>query len=321
MIDQKQWYAGVDWASQSHHVFLTDGDGRKLGERVFRHGGEGLAAMAAWLTATSGAAEGGQIQVAIEVPHGPVVETLVERGFKVHAINPKQMDRFRDRFTLAGAKDDSRDAEVMASALRTDRRCFRLLAVADPVVIELREWSRIAEDIGTERNRLTNRMREQLWRYFPALLELETDLGAEWLLDLWEVVPTPAKAARIREVTIAKLLKRNRIRRFDAAHVLDVLRAPSVEVASGTIEAASAHIATLIARIRLVNRQLKQAHHRLDALTARSSRPRTLSRGRESSMTWRSSHPCREWEGSSSPRCLQKPSMPCSDVTTPPCAV
>lgn len=174
-------------------MFLTDSDGRKIGERVFRHGGEGLAEMAAWLMATSGAAEASQIKVAIEVPHGPVVETLIERGFKVHAINPKQMDRFRDRFTLAGAKDDSRDAEVMASALRTDRRCFRLLAAADPVVIELREWSRIAEDLGAERNRLTNRMREQLWRYFPALLELETDLGAEWLLDLWEIVPTPAK--------------------------------------------------------------------------------------------------------------------------------
>src|SRR5262245_3687259 len=29
MTDQRQWYAGVDWASESHHVFLTDGDGRK----------------------------------------------------------------------------------------------------------------------------------------------------------------------------------------------------------------------------------------------------------------------------------------------------
>ena len=34
------------------------------------------------------------------------------------------MDRFRDRFTLAGAKDDSREAEVMASALRTDPKPF-----------------------------------------------------------------------------------------------------------------------------------------------------------------------------------------------------
>ena len=34
MTDQKQWYVGVDWASESHHVVLTDGDGRKIGERV-----------------------------------------------------------------------------------------------------------------------------------------------------------------------------------------------------------------------------------------------------------------------------------------------
>ncbi len=67
-----------------------------------------------------------------------MVETLIERGFNVHAINQKQMDRFRDRFTPAGAKDDSRDAEVMASAFRADPRCFRLLAAIDPVIVELR---------------------------------------------------------------------------------------------------------------------------------------------------------------------------------------
>ena len=134
MTDQKRWYVGVDWASESHHVFLTDADGRKIAERGFKHGGEGLTEMAAWLVATSGAAEASQIHVAIEVPHGPVVETLMERAFEVHAINPKQMDRFRNRYTLARAKDDSRDAQVMASALRTDPRCFRLPAVTDPNV-------------------------------------------------------------------------------------------------------------------------------------------------------------------------------------------
>jgi transposase len=269
MTDQEQWYAGVDWASESHHVFLTNSDGRKIGERIFKHGGEGLAAMATWLMTESVATAPSQVQIAIEIPHGPVVETLIERGFRVHSINPKQMDRFRDRFTLAGAKDDSRDAEVMASSLRTDPRCYRLLSEADPVIVELREWSRMTEDLGTERNRLTNRMREQLWRYFPAMLELESDLGAEWLLDLWEAVPTPAKATRIHEKTIATVLKRNRIRRFDAAHVLATLRKPPVRVAAGTTEAASAHIAALVARIRLVNRQLTQAHRQLDVLTAR----------------------------------------------------
>ena len=87
-MTEQRWYAGVDWASESHHVFLTDGDGSKIGEKIFKHGGEGLAEMAAWLMAMSGATDPNQIQVAIEVPHGPVVETLIERGFKVHAINP-----------------------------------------------------------------------------------------------------------------------------------------------------------------------------------------------------------------------------------------
>ena len=122
MNDRKCWYAGVDWASRSHHVRLIDGDGRSLGERVFKHDGQGLAAMADWLMATSGAERPADIAVAIEVPHGPVVETLLERGFAVHALNPRQMDRFRDRYSPAGAKDDSRDALVMAA------RAFRMPA-------------------------------------------------------------------------------------------------------------------------------------------------------------------------------------------------
>jgi hypothetical protein len=36
----------------------------------------------------SGLTERSEIYVAIEVPLGPMVETLIERGFNVHAINP-----------------------------------------------------------------------------------------------------------------------------------------------------------------------------------------------------------------------------------------
>jgi transposase len=101
------------------------------------------------------------------------------------------------------------------------------------------------------------------------MLQLEDDLAAEWLLDLWQAVSTADKAARLRETTIAKLLKRNRIRRFGADRVLEVLRQPPMKVTTSTVEAAQAHVATLIASVRLVNRQLKEAHQRLDTLTAR----------------------------------------------------
>ncbi len=272
MRELECWFVGVDWASENHHVRVVDSLGKRRGERVFAHGGAGLAEMAAFiLTATS--AQPRTVHIAIEVPHGPVVETLLERGFNVYAINPKQLDRFRDRFSPAGAKDDSRDAAVLADALRTDMRAFRKLALAEPLLIELREWSRMSDDLSAERNRQTNRFREQLWRYFPAMLELEQDVGAEWFLDLWELVPTPEKAARTRETSIAKLLKNRRIRRHTAAEVLAALRQPALTVAPGTVAAATAHIRVLIERLRVVNRQIKEAHGQLDRLCGLLAEP------------------------------------------------
>ena len=53
MSDRVYAYAGVDWGSQSHCVFLTDGEGRKIGAKTFRHSGEGLAEMADWLMRSS----------------------------------------------------------------------------------------------------------------------------------------------------------------------------------------------------------------------------------------------------------------------------
>jgi transposase len=248
-------------------VRLSDAKGAKIGERAFAHGGEGLKEMADWILKSTGAAPE-TVMVAIEVPHGPVVESLMERGFQVYAINPKQLDRFRDRFSPAGAKDDSRDAEALADALRTDRRCFRLLAPLDPLVVELREWSRIADDLRVERNRLSNRVRELLWRYYPQFLELSDDFAADWFLDLWRLIPTPDKAKRVRETTVERLLKRHRIRRITAAEALERLKAPSIPVAAGTVSAATGHLEAVARRLALVNRQISEANCKIDRLTA-----------------------------------------------------
>jgi transposase len=215
------------------------------------------------------------VAVAIEVPHGPVVDTLLDRGFAVHAINPKQLDRLRDRISVAGAKDDRRDARVAAAGLRTDPHLFRHVAVSDPAVIELREWSRLAEELQQERGRLANRIRQQLWRYYPQLLELGEDVAAEWILALWTLAPTPAKAADLSEVTVARLLGQHRIRRLDAASVLGVLRQPAITVAAGVTEAAVLHLRSLVARLRLANTEFHQAERKLDELCAGLSREAT----------------------------------------------
>jgi transposase len=265
MVDDVQWFVGIDWATQSHCVCLLDAEGRQVGQREFAHGGAGLAELRDWLLEKTKAAPG-QIAVAIETTHGPVVEMLLENGFAVFAINPKQFDRFRDRFTVAGAKDDRRDALVLAGSLRTDRKAFRQLASDNPVVVELREWSRITDELQQERTRLANRFRQQLWRYYPQAAELTDDVADDWFLALWQKVPTPASAAKASEKAIARLLKEHHIRRFDAPTVLETLRKTPLSVAPGTTEAACAHIRSIAARLRLLNQQIKEAQQSLDRL-------------------------------------------------------
>ena len=260
------WFAGVDWASEAHHVCVVGGDGSKREERIFRHGGAGLAEMADWIAAWCGGAAPEDIPVAIEIPHGPVVESLMDHGFAVYSINPKQLDRFRDRHSPAGAKDDSLDARVLADALRTDLHHFRRIDPVDPVVIELRAWSRIDEELTRDRTRLSNRVREQLWRYYPQILDAVGSVVEPWVLDLWAKVPTPAKARRVQRRTLESLLKRHRIWRITAAQLQEVLRAPAVAVAPGTTEAAVAHIQSVSERLRLVHLQLAEARREIARL-------------------------------------------------------
>jgi hypothetical protein len=100
---------GIDCGSATHQVCVMDRTHRVVGDRRIDHTGAALAELGAWLL-THGESDPARILVAIEVPRGPVVETLLERGFQVYAINPRQLERFRERYTAAGAKDDRRDA-------------------------------------------------------------------------------------------------------------------------------------------------------------------------------------------------------------------
>jgi Transposase len=130
MSDEARWFVGIDWGSEQHRVCVVDAEGRCVAERDAAHSGAELSEMGTWLLGQT-TAQPAEIAVAIETPRGPVVEALLERGFQVFAINPKQLDRFRDRFSVAGAKDDSRDAKVLACSLRTDQQAFRRLSTDD----------------------------------------------------------------------------------------------------------------------------------------------------------------------------------------------
>jgi len=273
------WFVGFDWGKEQHRVALFDRHGKLIKQRDVRHSATAYAALADWLLQTTGAAPG-EIAVAIETSHGPAVDALIDRGFRAFAINPKQLDRFRDRYNVAGAKDDNRDAFTLGRCLRTDRDAFRELSPDNPLIVRLRAATRLTGELTADRTRLTNRLGEQLWRYYPQMLNLANDLaGDTWLLTLWQQAPTPAKGARLHKETIARILKAHRIRRLDADQVRAVLRQPPLPAAPGVTEAAVSTIHSLIPRIRLLNEQIKAAQAEIDALCAELAGPQVIEPG------------------------------------------
>jgi transposase len=257
-------YIGIDWATEAHRICLLDQDGRLCGKTSIPHSGGGLAELGDWLAARG--VVSALAAVGIETPRGAVVETLVERGFAVFAINPKQLDRFRDRYTTGGAKDDDRDAWCIASALHTDRAAFRPVSIDLPEIIALRELYRTHLELGVDSQRQTSRLREQLRRYYPQMLTLCPAGDQPFLWDMVELAPLPEVAHQITADQVAVVLQRRRIRRLTPEQVLAKLRATPLTLAPGAPKAASEHALVLIEELRALQRlhsQTLQHLHRL----------------------------------------------------------
>jgi hypothetical protein len=98
LAEEFDLFVGIDWASESHEVCVLDRERRVVDRKTIEHSGAGMTQLCDLLLRLSNH-KPSRVAVAIETPRGAVVETLVERQFKVFAINPKQIDRFRDRHT------------------------------------------------------------------------------------------------------------------------------------------------------------------------------------------------------------------------------
>jgi transposase len=239
--------------------------GTRIEQYNAAHSGEGLAVLVERLKQRT-ACDAAAVAIAIEVAWGALVETLVENGFTLFSINPKQVDRFRDRFTVAGAKDDSRDALVLASSLRTDRKSYKHVEVDSPEVIRLRELSRFEDELKTELRRTTNRLWQQLHRYYPQMLRLSPAADDRFVWDLLGKVPTPAQGANISRGRVQLILTANRIRRFAADEVLLTLKEAPLMLAPGAAEAAHEHVLLLLPQVRLLDQQLRDVGRRIQEI-------------------------------------------------------
>lgn len=260
-------FAGIDWASEEHTSSILDANRIEIENKAYPHSGIGLSQLADRLAELSGG-DPSAVAIGIETPHGAVVETMVERGFAVFSLNPKQMDRFRDRHSVSGAKDDSRDAFVIADALATDMHKFHRVKLSSPLILRLRQLCRNEEDIKQNQVQTGNQLRDLLNRYFPQMLALCPGVDEPWFWDLLDKAPLPRQAAKLSAGKIQRILSAHRIRRINGEQIREALQAPALHLAPGGAEAASEHMLTLLPQLRLYHQLRRQIATRIDSVLA-----------------------------------------------------
>lgn len=206
---------GDDWAEDHHDVEIQDESGRRLRRARLDEGIGGVERLHALLGECVGADvddDDVEVVVGIETDRGPWVQALVAVGYRVVAINPLQVARYRQRLGVSGAKSDPGDAHVLADMVRTDRHQLRPVAGDSDIAEGVKVVSRAHKTLVWERTRHTLRLRNVLREFFPAALVAFDDLAAPDSLELLTKAPEPKAAAQLSGGQIAAALKRARRR-------------------------------------------------------------------------------------------------------------
>jgi transposase len=263
--DSKCLFVGVDLGEERFQVCVVDPTGASGEQRSFDHDGDGIGEAIAWLKSIA-VERSSRLAIAIESPRGAVVAGFLEAGLEVFSINPKQLDRFRDRFSVAGSKDDRLDARVLGDSLRTDPRAFRRLLAEPAWLVRMRQASRMEDELKQEHRRSANRLRAVLHEYHVELLALLPSADEPWFWDLVALASTPALGARLRPKQVERLLSERRIRRITAQEVIERLRRQSVPAMPGVVEAGSTHALMLVPRLHLLAQQLNHCQAQIQKL-------------------------------------------------------
>jgi transposase len=152
------------------------------------------------------------VAVGIETDRGPWVAALIAAGYAVHAVNPRQAARYRERLGTSGAKSDPGDAHMLADMVRTDAHQLRAVAGDSGQAQAVKVVARAHQALVWERTRHVLRLRSALREFFPAALVAFEDLTASDCLELLAKAPDPASAARLSVAQVTAALKRARRR-------------------------------------------------------------------------------------------------------------
>jgi transposase len=245
---------GIDWGETTHAACLASPTEVILDHFTLPHSPAGIRQLQQAIAAHE--PDPAAVLVALERPDGLLVTALLGCGYTLYALNPKAVDRYRDRFTLSGAKSDSADAELLARILATDRGKHRALTPRSEALEELRAIAREDEQASHDEQRLRNQLRAELLAVFPAALDAFA-LDRVLLLHFLLAWPTATAAATVDVAELDAFCRRHNHSRPHQAAVRAVaaLQQPALVARPALVRAKAGAIALLVRQVLLLHEQ------------------------------------------------------------------
>jgi len=199
-------WVGVDWGDTEHHVCVKSAEGRVLSCFKVSQSEEGLEELVARLR-SFGCVRG----VAVETPHGLLIQKLLEAGLPVYPINPKLSKAWRSGESVSEAKSDPTDSESLAEGLRQRHDKLRRLEPDDPLTRELAILCRDECELIGRRTELVNRLTSTLKLYNPQARQWFNDWTAPTAWQFLLSFPTPEALRRAGRQKLIGFLKTHHI--------------------------------------------------------------------------------------------------------------
>jgi transposase len=251
-------FVGHDWSEAHHDVVVMNQAGDVLGSVRLSEGVVGVAGLHTLVSRW--ADDPAEVVIGTETDRGLFVAAMVSAGYAVFAINPKAVDRYRDRHRLAGGKSDAADAKILADVVRTDRHLHRPVASDTEGAEALKVLARAHKDLIWRRQDQINHLRSTLREYYPAMLAIfGNELAHPDALAVLALAPTPEQARDCSSADIAARLrqagrKRNVPPRAQLIH--RELQAPQLTAPPLLSKAYGATTAAAVAVLTELNRQI-----------------------------------------------------------------
>ena len=264
ILDQYVAVIGLDWADKKHDICLLDQTMSKPCFTVIKHAPEDIDE---WVVSLLRKYSGQRIALCVELSKGPIISALLKYDFiDIYPVNPKTLSKYRETFSISGAKSDPGDAFLQMDFLLKHSSALTMLKPEPPEMRTLKQMVIQRRGLVEDKVRITNSLTATLKAYYPQVLDWFDDIGTIVCCEFLERWPTLSKVKKARNTTITQFFIEHKSYRGDIIErrIQGIQNAMELTNDRGIIEPSTMILCVRIKQLRILLEAIKEYDNEID---------------------------------------------------------